>query len=52
MLRECGQKINTVSQFFSDLQVRYVMTQQDPDLEVRKSASDIWTTCCAQCAKR
>jgi hypothetical protein len=25
------------------------MTQQDPDLEVRKSASDIWTTCCSQC---
>jgi hypothetical protein len=29
--------------------LRYVMTQQDPDLEVRKSASDIWTTCCSQC---
>jgi hypothetical protein len=25
------------------------MTQQDSDLEVRKSASDIWTTCCSQC---
>jgi hypothetical protein len=28
---------------------RYVMTQQDPDLDVRKSATDIWTTCCGQC---
>ena len=25
------------------------MTQQDPDLDVRKSATDIWTTCCGQC---
>lgn len=25
------------------------MTQQDPDVDVRKSASDIWTTCCSQC---
>lgn len=25
------------------------MTQQDPDLSVRKSACDIWTTCCSQC---